>query len=96
MRHVLALLVVTGAGMAQDAAAPKPEAQPKEAEAAAVSQSPVPTSESWVTGSVDVGYRWRTAVGGSFDSYRSVVDLGSGPKLLGADSFYPRSFQTFF
>ena len=44
-----------------------------------------PTTESWVAGSIDFGYRWRTQVGGSFDSYRSVVDLGSGPKLLGAD-----------
>ena len=32
-----------------------------------------------------MGYRWRTDVGGSFDTYRSIVNLGSGPKLLGAD-----------
>ena len=47
--------------------------------------SPVPSAESWLTGSIDVGYRWRTDVGGSFDTYRSIVNLGSGPKLLGAD-----------
>ena len=34
---------------------------------------------------MEIGYRWRTAVGGNFDAYRSVVDLGSGPKLLGTD-----------
>ncbi len=45
----------------------------------------MPSAESWLTGSIDVGYRWRTGVGGSFDTYRSIVNLGSGPKLLGAD-----------
>ncbi len=47
--------------------------------------SPVPSAENWLTGSIDLGYRWRTGVGGSLDTYRSIVDLGSGPKLLGAD-----------
>src|SRR5438552_3407575 len=47
--------------------------------------SPVPTAESWLTGSLDLGYRWQTGVAGSFDTYRSVVNLGSGPKLLGVD-----------
>jgi hypothetical protein len=47
--------------------------------------SPVPSTESWLTGSVDLGYRWRTAVAGSLNEYRSVVDLGSGPKLLEAE-----------
>uniref|UniRef100_UPI0015D8E620 MtrB/PioB family outer membrane beta-barrel protein n=1 Tax=Nevskia soli TaxID=418856 RepID=UPI0015D8E620 len=41
--------------------------------------------ENWLTGSIDLGYRWQTGVGGSFDTYRSIVDLGSGPKLVGAD-----------
>ena len=52
---------------------------------AAQQTSLVPSTESWLTGFIDVGYRWRTDVGGSFDSYRGIVDLGSGPKLLGAD-----------
>ena len=52
---------------------------------AAETPSPVPSAESWLTGSIDVGYRWRTDVGGSFDTYRSIVNLGSGPKLLGTD-----------
>jgi hypothetical protein len=55
------------------AAAPKSEA------------SPVPVEASWVTGSIDIGYRWRTGVAGSFDAYRSIVNLGSGPKLLGVE-----------
>jgi hypothetical protein len=47
--------------------------------------SPVPSAEPSLTGSIDVGYRWRTDVGGSFNTYRSIVNLGSGPKLLGTD-----------
>ncbi len=47
--------------------------------------SPVPSAEPWLSGSIDLGYRWQTGVGGSFDTYRSMVNLGSGPKLLGAD-----------
>ena len=43
-----------------------------------------PTSRS-LTGYIDLGYRWVTGVYGSFDTYRSVVDLGSGPKLLGTE-----------
>jgi hypothetical protein len=47
--------------------------------------SPVPATEGWLTGWIDLGYRWRTDIGGSFDTYRSFLDLGSGPKLLGAE-----------
>ena len=63
-----------------DAAADTKTAPPAKAEA-----SPVPVEAAWVTGSIDLGYRWRTGVAGSFDTYRSIVNLGSGPKLLGAD-----------
>ena len=49
------------------------------------SASPVPAAESWLSGSIDLGYRWRTDVAGSFDTYRSIVNLGSGPKLLGVE-----------
>jgi hypothetical protein len=47
--------------------------------------SPVPSTENWVSGWVEVGYRWRTDVAGSFDTYRSIVNLGAGPKLLGTE-----------
>jgi hypothetical protein len=53
--------------------------------AATETQSPAPSTESWLTGSIDLGYRWRSDVGGSFDTYRSIVNLGSGPKLFGTD-----------
>jgi hypothetical protein len=42
-------------------------------------------AQEWLTGSVDLGYRWRTDVAGSFNTYRSVVNLGEGPKLFGTD-----------
>ena len=32
-----------------------------------------------------MGYRWDTGVAGSLDAYRSFVNLGSGPKLLGTE-----------
>ena len=47
--------------------------------------SPVPRSESAVTGWIDLGYRWVSDTGGNFDTYRSFVNLGSGPKLLGTE-----------
>jgi len=45
-------------------------------------ESPEPTTEPWITGSLYLGYRTLTAIRGSFQEYRSVVDLGEGPKLL--------------
>ena len=47
--------------------------------------SPVPSTEPFLTGWVDSGYVWNTGVGGSYDTYRSIIDIHSGPKLLGAD-----------
>jgi hypothetical protein len=70
MRFALFLLAAAAALMAQD--------KPPDA-------SPVPATESWLTGSIDLGYRWRTGVGGSLDTYRSIINLGSGPKVIGAD-----------
>jgi len=69
---------------APEKAAPDKAASP-EAQTTAPAESPVPYGESWLTGSIDLGYRWRTDVGGSFDTYRSIVNLGSGPKLLGTE-----------
>jgi len=34
-------------------------------------------------GSVDLGYRWNSRVSGSLDTYRSIVNLGEGPRVLG-------------
>ena len=67
----------------QTPAAPPPAAAP--APTASGTASPVPADDNWLTGYIDLGYRWLTGVGGSFDTYRTIVNLGSGPKLLGTD-----------
>ncbi len=51
---------------------------------AASAAAPTPTSEPWIAGSIDLGYRF-TSVGGDNDVYRSIVNLGQGPRLLGLD-----------
>ena len=67
-------------------AAPAPQPAPTGAQSTpAAEPSPAPSSENWLAGSLDLGERWLTGVGGSLPTYRSVVNLGSGPKLLGAD-----------
>jgi hypothetical protein len=76
--RLLLLIVVALPVMAQDqpAAAPAPSTE---------AASPVPAEEPSLTGYIDLGYRWRTDVGGSLDTYRSIINLGAGPKVLGAD-----------
>jgi hypothetical protein len=73
----------------------KPAAQetgPAAPEAAASAATPEPG----LTGSVDVGYRWRTGVAGSLDTYRSVVNLGEGPKLFGLDLSFQSATRRWF
>jgi len=48
-------------------------------------ESPKPTEEPRLTGWIEAGGRVSTGVGGSVDTYRSFVNLGEGPKLLGAE-----------
>jgi hypothetical protein len=47
--------------------------------------SPAPATEDWLAGSIDVGYRWLSGLSGNFAEYRSVLDLGAGPRLFGLD-----------
>ncbi len=47
--------------------------------------SPAPSTEPVLSGWIDLGYRWQTGIGGSVNTYRSIINLGSGPKLLGTD-----------
>jgi hypothetical protein len=79
----------TEQGAAPADAAAKPQEAKTEAapatEKKAESPVPVPPGEKWFSGNVEVGYRFRSDVGGNFNAYRSVVDLGEGPKLLGLD-----------
>lgn len=51
----------------------------------AAAESPVPSATPWITGNVDIGFRWMTNVVGSYPEYRSTVNLGAGPRLFGAD-----------
>jgi hypothetical protein len=90
MKALLMLLVATLPLFAQQpAAAPAtpPAAPPATPPAAAPATPPAApaSSDDWFSGYIDLGYRWQTGVGGSLDTYRSFVDLGSGPKLVGAD-----------
>lgn len=90
MRILLAILMCLPL-CAQEAAKPQEPAEPeeaKEAAAAAPQDQPAadaPTAESAVSGSIDFGYRWVDFRGGHFNTYRSVVNLGEGPKLFGSD-----------
>ncbi len=90
MRLLLAVFMAAPLLAQQQAAQPATApaaAQPAAAPAAAATaaESPAPSTEPWLTGSVDLGYRWLTNVDGSFQTYRSVINLGEGPKLLGLD-----------
>jgi hypothetical protein len=62
-----------------------PAANQVAAKDTAATPSPVPTAEPELSGWIDFGYRWRTAINGSLETYRSVVNLGAGPKLFGAE-----------
>jgi hypothetical protein len=67
------------AAPAKESAAPAQEAAPaKEAAPAA------PISDRVITGSVDLGYRFVSS-GGNPEVYRTVVNLGEGPKVLNFD-----------
>jgi hypothetical protein len=45
-----------------------------------------PVKESPLAVTVDTGYRFLPAPGGNFNTYRSVVNLGEGPKVLGVEA----------
>jgi len=79
MKSLFILAILCAPAAAQQPPASAPQTAPPAAE------SPVPSEQTWLTGYIDLGYRWVTGVSGSFDTYRSVVDLGSGPKMLGTD-----------
>jgi len=73
----------TAPAKADDQAKPPEPATP--AKAAEKAASPAPSTEQWITGSFDFGYRWVGDVRGSLPTYRSIVNLGDGPKLTGLD-----------
>jgi len=95
MRLLLALLVMVPAFAQQPdpqtktgdqtAQTPAPPADQQAAKPADTAQSPAPTAEQWFTGSVEFGYRWLSDIRGNDSEYRSVLDLGAGPKLTALD-----------
>ena len=60
----------------------KPETPADETPAA---EGTAAAPESMIRGSVEVGYRFVGDIGGNQDVYRSVVNLGEGPRLLNLD-----------
>jgi hypothetical protein len=81
----LLLLIASASGLLAQTPPAVTQTAPAPAAPPAAEATPVPTDQPVLSGYIDLGYRWVTGVGGSFDTYRSVVDLGSGPKLLGLD-----------
>jgi hypothetical protein len=89
MKLILIGIAIAGSLLAQtppqEVTAPAPAAASTTAPAAPAAAAPVPSGEQILSGYIDLGYRWETGVYGSDATYRSVVDLGSGPKLLGTE-----------
>jgi len=98
MRFLLALLVIVPVLAQTTPPAAPPQDQPPVAPAPAAAaqattpapaqasaDNPAPTAAENFHGSIDFGYRWLTDVHGSMDEYRSVVNLGQGPKLFGLE-----------
>ncbi len=84
MKRLLIFSVTVFAAWAQD----QPTAAPQELTASATpaaAPAPAPSDQDWISGWFEVGYRWDTGVAGSLDTYRTFVNLGSGPKLLGTE-----------
>ena len=66
----------------------KPEAVKQEPAKAEAPKPEVakPEGEKPFTISTEVGHRWLTNQNGSFNTYRSVVNLGEGPRVLGFEA----------
>ena len=73
---LLLLLLLVPLAAAQGPALPKP---------ATVEPSEAAKPEEWLSGTTEMGYRWVSQVSGNFDTYRSIVNLGKGPKLMSLD-----------
>ena len=86
MKRLLLLILSASGLLAQTPpVVTQTSAAPASAAPATTETSPVPSEQPVLSGYIDLGYRWETGVYGSSATYRSVVDLGSGPKLLGTD-----------
>jgi hypothetical protein len=84
MKRLFVAAALCGPLFSQQPAAQQTTPAAPVAEASA--PSPVPGGEeNWLTGFVDLGYRWVPGNAGSINTYRSIVDLNSGPKLLATE-----------
>ena len=88
-RLCLALLLVLPAlseprpsGSGPDDEQQRPAAQQPAAPPAA---NPASSTDEWLTGTVDLGFRWVSGIGGSVPTYRSVVSLRQDFELFGLD-----------
>ncbi len=90
----LALLLMLAAAFAFAAQDPpkeatqaaQPEAKPEtKADAPAAADASPATKEKMLEGTIDVGDRWVSTVGGDVNTYRSIVNLGSGPRVVNVD-----------
>lgn len=78
-------------GSTAPAASPAAESSTPPAEAAApAAEATAPAGEPPVAYSITFGYRGIPSRSGNFQTYRSIVDLGEGPKLFGLDFTYNR------
>jgi hypothetical protein len=75
---VVLVFLLCGLVRAQDSAGTQPTPDQQE-------PSPTKVLGMESTGTVDLGYRWTAGFSGSEDLYRSLVNLGEGPRLLGAN-----------
>jgi opacity protein-like surface antigen len=82
MKLLAILLLLVPLGAQEPAKPPDQAAAPA---APAPPPAAAPSGENWLEGSIEVGYRWIPNIDGNFNAYRSVVNLGQGPKLFDAD-----------
>lgn len=90
MRYLIPLFLALSLAGA-DTGAAKDEAQAPvagKAEEQKPAESPAPTTEGPLSGYIDVGVRVRPGLGGDQNTYRSVVNLGEGIRLMGMDVNY--------
>src|SRR5579885_723728 len=79
-----------------EAPAQSQTAPPAAAATPAAPAAPTPAVEQNFTGNIEFGYRVIPNIDGSLNTYRSVVDLGEGPKLFGADATILNPNRRFF
>lgn len=99
MRRLCLMVLAASCAIAQEAPKTQAPAAPAAAAPAAPADQPAtpapdqnptpappPPAEKNFTGNIEFGYRFIPNIDGSFSTYRSVVNLGEGPKIFGADA----------